>query len=37
MREELHIDPADRNLELIKPDGRTSTSVNQKFLIACLD
>src|SRR3954462_4478381 len=37
VREKLHIDAADRHLELIEPDGRTAAGVDQEFLIAGLD
>ena len=37
VREQLHVDPADRNLELIEPDGRAAAGVDQEFLVAGLD
>ena len=35
--EKLHIDPADRDLELIEPDGGAAAGVDQEFLVAGLD
>src|SRR5262245_41544824 len=35
--EQLHIDPADRNLELMQPDGRAAAGIDQEFLLAGLD
>jgi hypothetical protein len=36
MGEQLHIDPTDRNLELMQPDGRAAAGVDQEFLLAGL-
>jgi hypothetical protein len=35
--EKLHIDAADRQLELIEPDGGAAAGVDQELLIAGLD
>jgi hypothetical protein len=37
MCEQLHVDPADRNLELMQADGRAAAGVDQEFLLAGLD
>src|ERR1700745_1508998 len=37
MGEQLHIDPTDRNLELMQPNGRAAAGVDQEFLLAGLD
>jgi len=37
MGEQLHIDAADRNLELVQPDGRAAAGIDQEFLLAGLD
>src|SRR5262249_25283778 len=37
MGEQLHVDPTDRNLELMQADGRAAAGVDQEFLLAGLD
>src|SRR5262249_13732402 len=36
MGEKLHVDPADRNPELVEPDRGAATGVDEKFLLARL-
>src|SRR3569833_1918065 len=37
VREQLHIDPPNRNVELIEPDRRATTGVDEEFLVAGLN
>src|SRR2546423_14054544 len=37
MRKQWHIDPTDGNLELMQPDGRAATGIDQEFVLAGLD
>src|SRR5262249_29399619 len=37
VREELHVDAADRNAQLMEPDGGAAPGVDQEFLLAGLD
>ena len=35
--EQLHVDPADRKLELVEPDRGAAAGVDQELLVAGLD